>query len=705
MKAKVKFDKSQLKPLLVQHVEKIVFVGMALAALLLCWSAIGLSPYAGTPDQLKKKADDVKARVASSTPPEKFDDLPAKRNLSGMLASALIEVNPGLFPMSEISRPYSDRKVRREQPVLLALQDLRATAGFGAIAISEHAMGRDRLAVGRNPARSPMSMMGGGGMTGAGMMGDMADMPGAAGGSGMPGMDPSQMQGMQGMQDMMRRRGGGGMDTEAMPGRMEDMMSGMMDQVSQMRPGARDNNKKKKPKRPAPKPKAKPEFEVEKPALDVPANAKLEGRYWVTVTGLIPSWDQESEFQKVFRDATKTLPTDTPEYVFCDVERADVLSPGQVGEFEPLDMELVEKDQDTWAAVYPEMIDKKYLTPSIDVTEPLPPLVHANHDPNAIRHPKIPLAGEASAEENKAAAKAAEAVKEDAEGGAKGRSRKRAGRGRSAGPKGMGGMGGMMPMGGMGGMMGMSGRMGVAKEKIDYMLFRFFDFTVTPGKKYKYRVRLALENPNFDVAPQYLKSADLAKEEFVYTDWSEPSPEVFVPLGSELLAGDINPKDPSGKILVRQFDKDKAVTAAHEFELARGATMNAEGVEVPMPNTTPGATPGSSEEKQKVDFRTDATMIDLVGGDKLTGGPMGTKSPGRMLVLRSDGELALLSEFDDARRYEIAKYKLDEAANGDKAKTPGGAKEADEQPQPGGANAFSDFFNDDEPKKKKGGRK
>jgi hypothetical protein len=392
----------------------------------------------------------------------------------------------------------------------------------------------------------------------------------------------------------------------------------------------------------------------------------------------------------VFRDATRTYRTDTPEYLFCDVERAIVGSSGELGEWEALDMDAVIEDMEKWAGVYPEKIDKKYLTPSLEVSGPLPPLVLANHDLNAIRHPKIPLAGEASAEENKAAAAAAANVKdEEAEGDEKSR-RHRGARGRGAGPRGM--PGGMMAMGGM------SGRPGAAKEKIENLLFRFFDFTVQPGKKYQYRIRLALENPNHKVPVQFLKSPELAKEKFIYTDWSEPTPEVFVPLGSELLAGDINPKDPSANILVRQFDVDEALTAVHRFSLRRGATANAAEIEVPKSKTTLGARPTGSEEeeKPKVDFRTDATMIDLVGGDKPVGAPSGIKkSPGRMLVMRSDGELTMLSEFADAERYEKEDYLLSEAKNADKPQTPGaapGAPGAGMAPGSEGNNPFSDIF-------------
>ena len=39
---------------------------------------------------------------------------------------------------------------------------------------------------------------------------------------------------------------------------------------------------------------------------------------------------------------------------------------------------------------------------------------------------------------------------------------------------------------------------------LDHYLLRFFDFTVERGKKYRYRVKLAIADPNYDVATNTL---------------------------------------------------------------------------------------------------------------------------------------------------------------------------------------------------------
>jgi hypothetical protein len=224
-----------------------------------------------------------------------------------------------------------------------------------------------------------------------------------------------------------------------------------------------------------------------------------------------------------------------------------------------------------------------------------------------------------------------------------------------------GGMPGMPGMPGMdGGMMGMGGRMAQAtREKIEHKLFRFFDFNVKPGKTYKYRVRLVLTNPNYAKPKRYLADPKLAAEEVLYTDWSESTPEVFVPSGSELLAGDVNPKTPTAKVMVRQFDQENAITAVHIFDMTRGSTANEKAVKVPTPARLGVST---SPEEEEIDFATNATVVDLAGGDKLPAGTRG-KLPGRVLMMRSDGELALLSQFDDVTKFENEELRLEDFKN------------------------------------------
>ena len=90
-----------------------------------------------------------------------------------------------------------------------------------------------------------------------------------------------------------------------------------------------------------------------------------------------------------------------------------------------------------------------------------------------------------------------------------------------------------------------------------FLLLRYFDYTVEPGKHYVYRVRLVLANPNYippagaaadagaqgvsNLKPGYLKDPKLAEKQWLETDWSEPSPVISVPRDTRVLALSVNP--------------------------------------------------------------------------------------------------------------------------------------------------------------------
>src|SRR3954465_10921844 len=76
MKAKVKIDAQQIKGMLIQHVEKIVFGVFVLIFVVLCYGAVGKERYQKTPADLDR---DTKALVAKmETSVFTKDDLPIK---------------------------------------------------------------------------------------------------------------------------------------------------------------------------------------------------------------------------------------------------------------------------------------------------------------------------------------------------------------------------------------------------------------------------------------------------------------------------------------------------------------------------------------------------------------------------------------------------------------------------------------------------
>lgn len=104
-----------------------------------------------------------------------------------------------------------------------------------------------------------------------------------------------------------------------------------------------------------------------------------------------------------------------------------------------------------------------------------------------------------------------------------------------------------------------------------YLLFRYFDFQVTPGNAYRYRVRMTLLNPNFKRPVEELVDESIAAGEVRVTPWSEPTPHVFVPEEQRLfLAKAEKPKADTGlpiaNIDVYQWFSEAGTTIAAKVE-------------------------------------------------------------------------------------------------------------------------------------------
>lgn len=200
---------------------------------------------------------------------------------------------------------------------------------------------------------------------------------------------------------------------------------------------------------------------------------------------------------------------------------------------------------------------------------------------------------------------------------------------------------------------------------VDYYLLRFFDFTVEPGKKYKYRVKLVVQDPNYNfpsavLAPsvqdrqakeaQAAKAKNLAKPFYRILDkWSDPSPTVGIPMaGNVHLAETKIPRadsvndEPSAKLLVEAFDVDAAgspIQGGAEKDLRRGYVANAvQDVEYLVEG-------GTAIDTLK-DFKmfTGMTLLDIDGGQKLA---RDINAPSRILLMGPAGQLYIRNDTDD----------------------------------------------------------
>jgi hypothetical protein len=241
--------------------------------------------------------------------------------------------------------------------------------------------------------------------------------------------------------------------------------------------------------------------------------------------------------------------------------------------------------------------------------------------------------------------------------------------GLGGGLPGMGGMGGDMGMGmgmGMGGEAGMGMGMGMdpsmQQQMSPYRLFRFFDFTVQDGKRYVYRIKLKLVNPNYGLEKRFVVDQKTVTEKLIDGPWSEPTAIVTVNRSSRLLAGKVEPprgtREAKATIILRHFDpNDGATFKEFPLELGQIANFPAQKQVDHFDWKTYSNQPVTS-----VDFTTDMMLVDLRGGEQLDTDKEFSE-PGEMLFMSPDGSLIVKTELDDWDRYSNDQQTLEVLKN------------------------------------------
>ena len=147
-----------------------------------------------------------------------------------------------------------------------------------------------------------------------------------------------------------------------------------------------------------------------------------------------------------------------------------------------------------------------------------------------------------------------------------------------------------------------------------------------PGRRYEYRVRLVMGDPNHSVYPRYLtkSAADRRsswRKPYRFTDWSQPSPPIAVPFAGRMLAGrakapspqlfDVEPKI---SVLVKTFDTPEAAEAMTELaDAVRGTVGNlTRSIDIPK------LVGDRLQPMENYRFHTESTILDIRGGRKLS---------------------------------------------------------------------------------------
>ena len=425
----------------------------------------------------------------------------------------------------------------------------------------------------------------------------------------------------------------------------------------------------------------------------------ITARSWVTVLARVPVKQQYQMYEDALEEARGYNSTsDIPLYLGYIVERAEVTDSGlgdwieiaQVGE------ESLSKELETYPHRPGDVIDPRVDHPLL--THPLPPLVLREWDAR-VSHSSMPLADEIDpyedletsedgdgpeAEEGKrspfsrreSTRRGPGVRSEFGEARREGRSTRpvrrpervssygleslegeRGGEGRGVGRRGAGrpGQAGGIVLGTF-----------VWDQATSHVLLRFFDqdSSLKPGHRYRYRVRLVLEDVNEGVREKYLDNSVTdrlanSSDALRMTEWSKPSNIATVPLAAQVHLVQHKPAKESSyndesevELLVKALNSQFASEIAILQKFVLGSVVNLyDSPEVMW-------TSRKEEEMElpdKFHFRTGITLLDVAGGEKINRDYV---SLSRALMMDPGGKLFILSELDDqeeAQEFEDAK--------------------------------------------------
>jgi hypothetical protein len=366
-----------------------------------------------------------------------------------------------------------------------------------------------------------------------------------------------------------------------------------------------------------------------------------KGYFFIGVTGVVPLRKQRAEYDETFVSAVEyRQDEDVPVYAGMRVERAEIdpAAPDKLA-WQEIDLAGVGEFMSKWA-----MSDKEAVADVVNpeftdgiLTMPLGPLMGRDWSPSLVGHPKIPSADRL--DPSKKPEKEVPPPPKDTSFAWGARPSGRAG---APAQK-------PAPVASTS-----TSKTGPSAPNVDQKLFRFVDYTVEPGKQYCYRVKLVLNNPNYEKAERFLKDPESAKLPVLETDWSAPTAPIGVSPGVRVLAGPVvklvDKHDPIVKICIITFDRQRGGEPAGDEPVERGVLANF------IEDTLWVLTPDLSKkaEWKDVDLQSNVLIVDLLGGRKLNQ-PRNKKDtmvePVEMLLLDPEGNLRVHDELDDADEF------------------------------------------------------
>lgn len=379
------------------------------------------------------------------------------------------------------------------------------------------------------------------------------------------------------------------------------------------------------------------------------------GVRWVVVTALVPNQEQTKKFFETFQGADVKYPeTDKPSYYSYYVEREEITNDGPQG-WKPLDLKealIINKRYSNGSGT--EVVEPEFIAPSPTLatsgreSEPTSadslkviPASMAMQLMNLSKHqwgadcahlPEIPTMSLTTRNEE-------DASLDDELGISPTRNDTPSDRD--------------------------------SNKIVPYKLFRFFDTKVEGGKKYRYRFKLVLKNPNYNVKAEYVESESMTQNPFLEGAWSEASPIAEVPLDTRLYCvgsrvdrsqlsqttrkpandGSIKLEDftgPTGRLMILKFDEVKGLEISKRLggdSILPGMVLNFYRTE--FDNLSDDMF--SRDQSGSANFVTNNVVLDFACKTKL---PLGFKAglpmpPANALLMTKDGKIIVLSEVAD----------------------------------------------------------
>jgi hypothetical protein len=654
----------KLKDFGIRHGEKVGVAVVSAVCLLLVWLAITRPSVTLTADEIAKATERARQNLNRE---QKVDAIVEKIRTDGIVAQDFEKIvderTPGSADASRyalsnvLAAPEPGAGLLRDQPTLLAVAKLQAHAGRGAARVFETDAKGELIPLEpeevkkqepKKSSRRNRNTRGAGGMMG-GMMG-RGGMGGGYGG-------------------MMGGQGTGAQSEKAK--REEEKRH--REQEERIRKSIGGD---------APAPGTQQAAEPE-PAPDDNYKKRLQGFRWVALTGVL----DHKRMRENFGRALKIDPSAAhPHYLRTEVDRQRRNDDGTWSDWAPIDRAYIEDH--VWNLYVEEDneegLNNTPITPPNakldELADPLPFLevgywVGVHHgdliDPKALEKPKTEtstggtLGRRGGGFSGGSGGMMGRMMGSGGPGGGSG--------GMTGGPA-AGGSGGMMGrMMGSGGMMGRGGMMGgdegvgsfgsffsggsagsddtnFSKTEAEKVMVRALDFTAEPDAVYRYRVRVVVRNPNYNV-DSVQPGVDKTSKELA-GPWSDPTEEVAVPPDVQayvlgIPAAEIRARQPGAlEFGVVRWNESDGLTITKTFFEAPGEIIGEpSGASVPLEERDK-----TRLSSKRIDFTSRRLLVDASdeapAADRI-GVPGGFVPVAQALLLRPDGMLVLRDEAGD----------------------------------------------------------